>query len=117
MRTVLVLPNNQNGKAFRAISEDKESFGETVGEAVDALTAQLENGNDETLYIVQRWSPDEFFTAEQQKRLSELMQKLHEAQDRNEGLPAEEKEELEKLIAAELEGSGRRAEKIAQLIK
>lgn len=116
MRTVLVLPNN-NGKTFRAVSGEKESFGKTVGEAVDALTTQLENGNDEMLYIVQRWSPDEFFTAEQQKRLSELMQKLHEVQDRNEKLLPEEREELEKLIQAELEGSGRRAEKIAQLIK
>ena len=117
MKTVLVLPNNENGKHFRAVSGEKESFGETVGEAVDALTVQLENGNDETLYIVQRWSPDEFFTAEQQKRLSELMQKLHEAQDRNQKFLPEEREELEKLIEAELEGSGRRAEKIAQLLK
>lgn len=117
MKTVLVLPNNENGKHFRAVSGEKESFGETVGEAVDALTVQLENGNDETLYVVQRWSPDEFFTAQQQKRLSELMQKLHDAQDRNEELLPEERKELEKLIETELEGSGRRAEKIAQLLK
>lgn len=117
MKTVLVLPNNENGKHFRAVSGEKESFGETVGEAIDALTVQLKNGNDETLYVVQRWSPDEFFMAEQQKRLSELMQKLHEAQDRKEELLPEEREELEKLIEAELEGSGRRAEKIAQLLK
>lgn len=104
MRTVLVLPDYQNGKNFRAVSGAKESFGNTVGEAVDSLTKQFENGGDETLYIVQRWSPDEFFTAEQQKRLSELMQKLREAEEGKQELLPEEKEELEKLIEAELEG-------------
>lgn len=117
MRTVLVIPDYQNGKNFRAVSGAKESFGKTVGEAVDSLTKQLENGGDETLYIVQRWSPDEFFSAEQQKKLSELMQKLHESEEGKEELLPEEREELEKLIEAELEGSGRRAEKIAQLLK
>lgn len=117
MRTVVVLPNNQNGKSFRAISGEKESFGKTIGEAVDLLTAQLENAGDETLYIVQRFSPDEFFTAVQQKRLSELMDKLHEAQDGEGQFSSEEQAELEKLIAAELEGSGRRTEKMAQFFK
>jgi hypothetical protein len=113
MRTVLVTPNHQNGKGFRANWKGKESFGKTVGEAVDSLTSQFENGDDETLYIVQRFSPDEFFTAEQQKRLSELMSELHAAQDRGAQLAPEEREELEKLIEAELEGSGRRTEKLA----
>ena len=117
MRTVLVLPNHQKGRNFHAVSGEKESFGKTVGEAVDSLTSQFENGGDETLYIVQRFSPDEFFTAEQQKRLAYLMNKLHEAQNRNEKLPPEEREELEKLIEVELEGSGRRAEKLDQLFK
>ena len=117
MRTVVVLPSNQNGKNFRAISGEKESYGETVGEAVDSLTLQLENGADETLYIVQKFSPDEFFTADQQKRLSELMDKLHAAQEGKDKFSLEEKTELEKLIKAELEGSGRRAEKIAQFFR
>ena len=116
MRTVLVLPDYQNGKKFRAVSGEKESFGKTVGEAVDSLTSQLEN-DDETLYVVQRFSPDEFFTAEQQKRLSELMDKLHAAQEGRQEFSPEEKAELEKLIEAELEGSARRAEKIAQFFK
>ena len=42
MTTVLVLPNNQNGKHFRVISSKKESFGETVGEVLDAITKELE---------------------------------------------------------------------------
>lgn len=117
MRTVVVLPNNQNGKNFRAVSGEKESFGKTIGEAVDSLASQLENANDETLYIVQRFSPDEFFTATQQNRLSELMHKLHDAQEGKQEFSIEEKAELEKLIEAELEGSGRRAERMAQLFQ
>lgn len=116
MRTVLVIPDYQNGKNFRAYSGEKESFGKTVGEAVDSLTSQFENG-DETLYIVQRFSPDEFFTADQQKRLSELMDKLRGAQAGNQNFSIEEKEELERLIEAELEGSARRAEKLSQFFK
>ena len=117
MRTVLVIPDYQNGKNFRAISGEKESFGNTIGEAVDSLTEQLENGSDETLYVVQRFSPDEFFTAEQQKRLSELMNKLHLTQQGKQEFSTEEKAELEKLIETELEGSTRRAKKIAQFFK
>ncbi len=117
MRTVLILPDNRGGKTFKAYSGEKQSSGETVGKAVDALTAQLENGDGETLFIVQRWSPDEFFTAEQQQRLSELMGKLHAAQEQNQELSPEDRSELEKLIEAELEGSGRRAEKIARLLQ
>lgn len=116
MTTVVVLPNNQNGKSFRAVSGEMESFGETVGEAIDAMTKQLKNGATDTLVIVQRFQPDEFFSAEQQSRLSYLMEKMRDARDRNEGLPSEEQTELESLIEAELEGSGRRVEKMARLI-
>jgi len=117
MTTVVVLPNNQNGKNFRAVSGKKESFGETVGEAIDALTEQLENGDSDTLVIVQRFQPDEFFTEQQQKRLSYLMQKMRDARDRGERLAEEEQRELEKLIDEEIEGSGRRAEKLARLMQ
>jgi len=110
MKTILVTSDN---KIYRAISNGKSSSGKTIGQAVDALTAQFENPDDETLYIVQRWQPDDFFTAEQQKRLSELMKKLRDAQNFNQEFTLEDREELEKLIKAELEGSGKRAEKIA----
>lgn len=109
MKTVLVIPENN---MFRAVSGEKKSYGKTVGQAVDALTEQFENGDNETLYILQRFQPDEFFTAEQQKRLSTLMDDLRAAQNQNEELESEKKAELESLIAAELEGSAKRSEKI-----
>jgi len=113
MTTVVVLPNNQNGKTFRAISGGKESFGETVGEALDAMTEELElKGNNAVVYV-QDFRPDEFFNEAQQARLAELMQKWRVARDAGETLPGNEQAELERLIETELEGSARRAEKLA----
>ena len=114
MRTVRV---SQNGKVFRAISGEKKSVGNTVGEAIDALTGQLENGHKETIFIVQRFQPDEFFNAEQQKRLSELMETLRNCQAKNVEMSPNDREELEALIEAELEGSAKRAETLAEFIK
>jgi predicted RNA-binding protein Jag len=113
MTTVVVLPNNQNGKQFRAISGGKESFGETVGEALDAITEELELKGSNAVVYVQDFRPDEFFTAAQQMRLGELMEKWRDARDHGETLSVDEQTELEKLIEAELEGSGKRAEKLA----
>lgn len=113
MTTVLVLPNNETGKHFRAVSGEKESFGETVGEALDAMTLELELKNKNAVILIQDFRPDEFFTEAQQKRLSELMEKWRNARDKGETISFEEQAELEKLIAAELEGSARRTEKLA----
>ena len=113
MTTVVVLPNNQNGKHFRAISGEKESFGETVGEAIDAMTEELHLSGRNAVVYVQDFRPDEFFTEAQQIRLGELMEKWRDARDKGENLSADEQTELEKLIEAELEGSGKRAEKLA----
>ncbi|CAN5723958.1 hypothetical protein BH24ACI1_BH24ACI1_29200 [soil metagenome] len=116
MTTVVVLPNNQNGKTFRAVSGEKESFGETVGEALDAMTAELELTGRNAVVYVQDFRPDEFFTEAQQTRLAELMQKWRIARDRSDTLSNDEQSELEKLIEAELEGSARRAEKLANAL-
>ena len=113
MRTVVVLPTNQNGKHFRAISGEKESYGETVGEALDAMTEELELKNRNAVVLIQDFSPDEFFTEAQQLRLGELMEKWRNARDECGIWSAEEQEELERLIEIELEGSGKRIEKLA----
>ena len=42
MKAVVV---NQVGKMYRAVWGEKQSVGKTLGEAMDALTTQLENGN------------------------------------------------------------------------
>ncbi len=109
MRTVVV---NQNGKMFRAVSGEKQSFGKTVGEAVDAINEQIPTEPNAVIYI-QDFQSDEFFTAEQQQRLSELMEKWRGLRDKNLTLAPKEQSELEKLIEEELEGSAKRTAKIA----
>ncbi len=52
---------------------NKQSVGKTAGEALDALTAQLDNSETGTLIIIQNLRPDQFFSTEQQQRLAELM--------------------------------------------
>ena len=116
MTTVVVLPNKQNGKSFRAVSGEKESFGKTVGEAIDALTEQLELTERNAVVYIQDLQPDEFFTEAQQKRLAELMGKWRAARDYGKAFSDEEQAELEKLIEAELEGSGKRAKKLADAL-
>lgn len=112
----IVLPENQNAKLFRAFSGKKKSYGKTVGEAVDALTEKLESNEQNTVVFVQDFEPDEFFTADQQQRMSILMSKWREARDAGRFLSSSEQTELEELIAAELDGSGRRVEKLANLL-
>ncbi|MEQ1604972.1 MAG: hypothetical protein ABL999_08890 [Pyrinomonadaceae bacterium] len=115
MRTVLVTQEIHNGRNYRAIAEGKESTGQTVGSALDSLTSQLDEPERDTLYIIQRYSPDEFFSAEQQKRLRYLMDKLHEMEAGTYELSIDERIELESLVNAELDGMARRAAKLAEL--
>jgi hypothetical protein len=58
--------------------------------------------------------PDRFFTAEQQRRLSELLQRWRTARDQHTTLPPEERAELEALVEAELRGATDRAAAIIQ---
>lgn len=113
MKTVIVTTENNR---FRAKSDDKESYGQTIGQAIDALNEKFENFDNKTLYILQKFQPDEFFTAAQQKRMSELLDKLRLAQEGKVEFSLEEKAELEELVAAELKGSGNRVKKLAELI-
>ena len=58
--------------------------------------------------IVQSFSPDRFFGAEQQARLAELMARWRRARDTGAELPAEEQAELDALIDEEIRASARR---------
>ena len=58
---------------------------------------------------VQRSQPDEFFTAEQQRRLYELMARWRSAGDTGAVLPPAEQLELNALVETELRGATARA--------
>jgi hypothetical protein len=54
-------------------------------------------------------APDRFFTEDQQRRLRELMTRWRAARDAQASLPADEQEELNALVEAELRAATARA--------
>jgi hypothetical protein len=111
MTTITILPEPQtgNGTAYRAVAGRHQSLGRTPGAALDTLAAQLGEQEAGTLVVVQRMRGDRFFTAEQQRRLAELMERWRAARDAGQALSAEEQAELDALVAAELEAAIQRA--------
>ena len=90
---------------YRAICGMQQAAGTTPGQALDMLEQELaakgsgESGN--ILIIVQRFRPDNFFSAEQQLRLRELMERFHQANATGQALAPNEQQELEQLVDAE----------------
>lgn len=111
MTTIAILPIDQGSgtTAYEAVAGRHVASGETVGEALDALSVQCPEIESEPFLIVQRFRPDEFFSGEQQRRLADLMRRWREARETGAVLSNEETTELEKLVEAELLASGRRA--------
>jgi hypothetical protein len=111
MTTVAIVlePVETGGTSYRAVAGDKQSVGRTVGEALDALTAQLSEEESGTLIDVQNQRPDSFFSGQQQQRLAELMARWRAACDTGGALPSDEQTELESLVEAELQAATRRA--------
>lgn len=111
MTTVAILPvpTEKGGIAYQGVAGETRSQGNTVGEALDALTAQLPEVQDSLLVVVQSLRPDRFFDATQQRRLGELMDAWRKARDTGGALPSAEQAELDALIEAELNGAAGRA--------
>jgi len=116
MTTVAILPvSNASGeRIYRAVAGDKQSTGKTAGEALDALTAQLEGDEFSTLLIIQSFRPDWFFSAQQQQRLSNLMNLWRTARDRGQILSPEQQAELDSLVEAELKAATARTAALVQ---
>jgi hypothetical protein len=116
MTTVAISPvSDANGeKIYRAVAGDKQSTGKTAGEALDALTAQLEGDEFSTLLIIQSFRPDWFFSAFQQQRLSELMNLWRTARDEGQSLSPEQQAELDSLVEAELKAATARTAALVQ---
>ena len=54
---------------FRAIAGNRQSVGRTMGEALDALTADWASEIQEAAVLIQRFQPDSYFTAGQYDRM------------------------------------------------
>lgn len=90
-------------RQFRAIAGDRQSLGRTMGEALDALTAEWGDSVQETVVLIQRFQPDQYFTQAQYDRMQALLA-------RRSTLTPEEHAELEVLIDAELDATVARTE-------
>jgi len=93
---------------FRAVAGNRQSVGRTMGEALDALTADWGETLQETAVLIQRFQPDAYFTAAQHCRMQELL-------SRRTRLTAVERAELETLIDAELDATVARTENLLRL--
>ena len=107
--TILPIPTEGGDISYDAVSDGRKSSGKTAGEALDALTAQLPDEEDSLLIILQKRRPDRFFSAEQQKRLQQLMERWRAARDKGDSLPDEEQSELEQLVEMEVAATRARA--------
>jgi glucuronate isomerase len=121
MTTVAILPSTDaNGqKIYRAIAGEKQSVGKTAGQALDALTIQLQLENEEsssTMLIIQSFRPDPFLSAQQQQKLAELMSLWQTAQSQGQELPQSQQAELDNLVEAELKAATARSAALAQQI-
>ena len=118
MTTVAIVPvSSASGTTYQASSGSRLSEGRTAGEALDALTLQLPDDDGESLIVVQRFRGDAFFSAAQQARLKDLMQKWRMSRDSGRALPADEEAELQSLVDAELAASAARASHVAEELR
>ncbi len=98
----------ENTTSYLALAGDKRSYGRTAGEALDALTTQMDERETGTLVILQNQQPDKFFSAQAQQKLTELMTEWRTARDEEVSLPTDQQQELEALVEAELLASAER---------
>jgi hypothetical protein len=113
---ILPIPTEHDQPYYHAIAGAKHAEGQTAGEALDALTAQLSADEASTLVIVQSLRPDQFFTAAEQERLARLMACWRAAREQGSALPVAEQAELEALIDTELRTSAARIAALAKTL-
>jgi hypothetical protein len=106
---ILPEPSVEGSTVYRAVAGARQAVAKTVGGALDALAAQLPPEESGTLVVVQNHRPDQFFTAQQQQRLEELMGRWRVARDAGKSLSLSEEAELNALVDAEVQASGERA--------
>ncbi|MBZ4193109.1 MAG: hypothetical protein LAE24_02215 [Candidatus Contendobacter sp.] len=116
MTTVAILPifDVRGEKTYRAIAGNKQSVGKTAGQALDALTDQLEPPGFSGLLLIPDFQPDALFNAAQQQRLADLMNQWRAMRDRGEELPENQQTELEQLVEMELTAATGRSILLAQ---
>jgi hypothetical protein len=111
MQTILIstVASTSGERLYQAIIGNQQSTGKTAGEALDALTVQMGDHEINGFFLLQSCQPDQFFTALQQQRLTELMSLWKTARDQGNTIPPEQQLELDNLIEAELYATAERS--------
>jgi hypothetical protein len=93
-----------DGKRLYQVSlGTQSSTGKTAGEALDDLTAKMENQEINGFLFLQVNEPDQFFTAPQQEKSAELKSLWQVARDQGNTLPIEQQAELDDLMVLEMD--------------
>jgi hypothetical protein len=118
MQTIAILPEpTADSLSYRATCGQHQATGQTPGQALDILEAELattSTDSGETLVILQRFRPDDLFTAVQQQRLRELMGQFQAAIAQGTQLAPTVQSELNTLVEAELEANIQRSQRLLQ---
>jgi len=109
MATITVLRDDSGANGYRAIAGDKRSTGPTMGQALDALAAEIGEPKETTLIVVQPTIADDLFPEHKRRRLAELMARWRTARDAGQTFSATEQAELDALATEELRAAGDRA--------
>jgi hypothetical protein len=112
MTSISILPitDETGNQHYRASAGETHSTGQTPGEALDAIVAQTGQLGQEFFLLTPNFQPDglwpvvdhRFFSAQQQQRLTTLMQEWRSALDQEQSFPEDLKLELDTLVEAEL---------------
>lgn len=108
-------PQRGQQPRYRAVHHAHQAAGPTPGAALDALEDMLSDDAG-LVVILQKFKPDRYFSAEEQTRLVELMQRMQAARDAGTELPDADAAELVQLIEKELVATARRAKDIHRQI-
>jgi len=119
MTTVTIAAEKAAGPklTFRAFAKDRQATGQTPGAALDALAAEIDLDANGSLVVFLEPRHDEFFTAEQSRRLRELVVQHRAALDAGLPMPPADLAELEDLALAETEASGLRVEAVLRRVR
>jgi hypothetical protein len=118
MKTISIktMTTTDGERLYQASLGIQSSTGRTAGEALDDLTAKMENQEINGFLFLQVNEPDQFFTAPQQERLAELKSLWQVARDQGNTLPIEQQTELDDLMVLEMDAViGRSKEMMNQL--